>query len=169
MSNFIPDSPPGGIGYKAVAFKQAHLEDRLAGYESTQTLGTYQAQIIDVLSSHGATEIGLTRGQVDDRAAYRLRFFWSGVPVEIVQVALPTHTKTDKARKQAERQALYHLANEVRFELERRHFHPELPAFIPYMLAPTKKGPTPVWQMIKDAQTLALPEPVESEVVFEGD
>ncbi len=170
MSNaFIPDGPPGGVGYKAVAFKQAALEDRLAGYESTQTLGTYQAQIIDTLTANGATEISILRGKVEDRAAYRLRFMWSGVPIEIVQVALPTRTKTETARKQAERQALYHLVNELRFELERRHFHPELPAFVPYMLAPTKAGPVPVWQFIRDAQQLALPEPVESEIVFDGE
>ncbi len=167
--NFIPDGPPGGIGYKAVEFKQAYLEDRLAGYESTQTLGTYQAQIIDLLTENGATEISIVRGKADDRAAYRLRFMWSGVAVEIVQVALPTRTKTEKAGKQAERQALYHLVNELRFELERRHFHPELPAFVPYMLAPTKAGPMAVWEMIKNAQQLALPQPVESEVVFDGD
>jgi hypothetical protein len=165
VSSFIPDGPPGGIGYKAIEIKQAFLEDALAGYRSEQTPGTYQAQIIDLLAENGAAEIGMTRGKVDDRAAYQLRFTWSGVPVEIVQVALPTRTRTESARKQAERQALYHLLNEIRFELERRHFHPELPAFIPYMIAPTQAGPMAVWQMIKSAQQLALPSPKLDDVI----
>jgi len=170
VNDFIPDRSPGGSGYQSVGFEQAALEDRLAGYASTQKPATYTTQIIELLVEAGATEISLLRGSVNERCAYRLQFFWGGMPVEIVQVALPSRVNTAATHRQAERQALYHLLNELRFELERRHFHPDMPAFVPYMLAPAQNGsPVAVWQLLKEAQRLAIAAPKESVQVFEGE
>lgn len=142
-ARFIPDEPPSGLGYKAVGFEQAYLEDKLAGYESTKAPEFYKNEILTLLAQAGATNVFIQRGQVQGRTAYLLHFGWGGADVRIVQVALPTRTSTERAQRQAERQALYHLLNEIRFELERRHFHPDYPAFVPYMLSEAKAGQDP--------------------------
>jgi hypothetical protein len=166
MGHFIPDAPPGGVGYKEITVQQACLEDGLAGYTSQRSLKSYQQEIIERLEQAGATNIYFQSGMVDGRRAWLLTFIWGAVPVRIVQVALPTRADTDRARQQAERQALYHLLNELRFELERRHFHPDRPAFVTYMIAPgTDKT---VGEIIADADALVLPDASQEMILLES-
>lgn len=170
MSDFVPDAPPGGVGYKTVAFEQAHLEDRLSGYTATKKVERYRREIIELLDKAGASAISIQRGYsvTQERVAYQLTFWWGAVDVRITQVTLPCRVDTERNREQAERQALYHLLNELRFELERRQFHPELPAFVTYMLAPGGNGearPT-VGEAIAEALPLALPQVEPTQIVL---
>ncbi len=157
MNNFTPetkDEKAHRLGYKSLHYKQSCLEDGLSGYTSKRSPGKWASEINDLLTAAGADHIGIMYGMAETRPAARLRFVWENVPVEIVQVTLPIRGKITRVREdQAMRQAFYHLYNEVRFELERRHFHPNTPAFVTYMLTPS--GDT-IAQLITNNAPLAI-------------
>ena len=141
MTDFTPetkDEKAQRLGYKSLQYQQSYLEDGLSGYTSKRNPGKWANEIYELLTTAGADNIGITYGMAETRPAARLRFVWENVPVEIVQVTLPIRSNITKVKEdQAMRQAFYHLYNEVRFELERRHFHPDTPAFVTYMLTPS--------------------------------
>lgn len=169
MGEFIPDKPEvnPNMRYQAIGLKQAHLEDGLAGYQSGKSPDSYIGEILTMLREAGARRMDVITGMVDNRPAYKLSFEWGGVDVEITQVALPLKQKSPAKIEQSKKQALFHLFNEVRMELERRHFHPDMPAFVPYMIPPGQPDGQRLTfaNLIAMANTLALPSPVEGEVV----
>lgn len=135
--NFVPDRKMGEankLGYVATSFPQAHLEDGFEGYTTTQNEKKLSGEIVALLMDAGATEISMTPGTVTGRAAFQLRFKFSGVYHQITQVALPCRTRSDRNLQQAKRQALYHLLRQLRSDLERRHYQPTIPPFIAYMI-----------------------------------
>ena len=141
MTNFTPetkDEKSHRLGYKSLQHTQSYLEDGLSGYTSHRSPSKWLQEISELLASAGADHTIITHGTAEARPAIRLQFIWENVPIEIIQVTLPIRNKTTKTKQdQAMRQAFYHLYNEVRFELERRHFHPNTPAFVTYMLTPS--------------------------------
>lgn len=161
--NFIPDSQPSEkpnrLGYAAIKLEQAYLEDGLAGYTTTQTEKKLQGEIMSLLISAGATDVSITPGKVDKRMAFRLRFVYEGILREIIQVALPTRTRTDRSTAQAQRQALFNLHDSIRMELERRHYQPNIPAFVAYMLMPGENRT--LAQMVANNDIPALPAEVD--------
>lgn len=169
MGEFIPDKPEinPNMRYQAIGLKQAYLEDGLVGYKTTQDPNSYIGEILTMLREAGARRMDIISGMVDKRPAYKLTFEWGGVDVEITQVTLPIKQNSPSKTEQAKKQALFHLFNEVRMELERRHFHPDMPAFVPYMIPPGQPDGQRLTfaKLIAMANTLALPSPVEGEVV----
>jgi hypothetical protein len=157
MTTFEPESTAERahrLGYKSLSLQQAYLEDGLSGYSTKRNVKTLEREIYELLCAAGAEQVGLIYGTAENRKAIRLRFIWENVPAEILQVALPIRVrKTRIKQEQTIKQALYHLHNEVRFELERRHFHPNSPAFVTYMIA--RDGLT-IGQMVAENAPLQL-------------
>jgi hypothetical protein len=157
MTTFQPESHKERaqrLGYKSLSLQQAYLEDGLSGYTTGRSVKTLEREISDLLLAAGAEEVNLIYGTAESRKAIRLRFVWENVATEILQVALPIRVrKTTLKLEQSIKQALYHLLNEVRFELERRHFHPNSPAFVTYMIA---KGGLTIGQLVAENAPLQL-------------
>ena len=157
MTTFEPESHKERVerlGYKSLSLQQAYLEDGLSGYTTGRSVKTLEREISDLLLTAGAEEVNLVYGTAEGRKAIRLRFIWESVPTEILQVALPIRVrKTTKKMEQSIKQALYHLLNEVRFELERRHFHPKTPAFVTYMIG---RGGLTIGQLVAENAPLQL-------------
>lgn len=160
MVEFIEETDEdraGRLGYKAIGYDQAYYEDGLAGYKSGRSPDALIKEIFGMLTDAGAKYIDLRHGSAEGRPAYQLRFQWLGVGVEVLQVALPIRDrKTPNKISAAKRQALYHLLNEIHFELGRRHFHPDLPAFVPYMIG---KGGVTIGSMVADNEPMRLENP----------
>lgn len=143
MSRFVPETKKKDVrrGYKALQLDQAHLEDGLAGSGATKPEKWYEQNIRDMLNAAGAIDVSITAGFDNhfQREAFQLKFNFEGLERIIYQVVLPIRkTKTDSKKKQVRKQALYNLHESVRMELERRHYQPENPAFISYMVLPGK-------------------------------
>ncbi len=157
MTTFEPESTAERaqrLGYKSLSQEQAYLEDGLSGYTTGRSVKALEREIYELLATAGAEGIILMYGTAENRKAIRLRFIWENVAAEILQVALPIRVrKTTIKVEQSIKQALYHLLNEVRFELERRHFHPNSPAFVTYMIA--RNGMT-IGQMVAENAPLQL-------------
>lgn len=157
MIEFKPESKKERaqrLGYKSLRLDQAYLEDGLSGYTTGRSIATLEREIYDLLIAAGAEQVGLIYGTAENRKAIRLRFIWENVPTEILQVALPIRMRKTKIKEeQTVKQALFHLHNEVRFELERRHFHPNSPAFVTYMIA--RNGIT-IGQLVAENAPLQL-------------
>ncbi len=157
MTTFEPESTAERahrLGYKSLRLDQAYLEDGLSGYTTGRSIKTLEREIYDLLNAAGAEQVGMVYGMAEKRKAIRLRFIWENVPAEILQVALPIRVRMTKIKlEQTIKQALFHLLNEVRFELERRHFHPNSPAFVTYMIA--RNGLT-IGQMVAENAPLQL-------------
>jgi hypothetical protein len=140
MSDFVASTKqtekPNRLGYRALKLVQAYLEDGLAGYTTSKTERSLQGDIMGMLSEAGAEDVSITPGLSKARDAFRLRFTYEGLLREMVQVCLPQRTRTDRAKQQARKQALYNLHESIRMELERRHYQPDVPAFIGYVLTP---------------------------------
>ncbi|MBN1284114.1 MAG: hypothetical protein JXB47_01810, partial [Anaerolineae bacterium] len=114
--DFIPETAKERterLGYKAIAFEQAHWEDRLAGCACEKPASYYEKEIYELLSNAGASHITLQHGKAVGRAAIRLHLVWGSVPVEIVQVALPTQSESENVNDKALRQALYRPSENV--------------------------------------------------------
>lgn len=159
MMGFIPDTQPSEkpnrLGYAALKLVQAYLEDGLAGYRTERSEQALEFELFSLLKSAEAVDISITAGKVDGRPAYRLRFVYEGLTREIVQVALPTRTKTARAITQSKRQAIFNLVESIRMELERRHYQPNIPAFVGYMLMPGENRT--LAQMVATNDVPALP------------
>lgn len=140
---FIPDTKPSEkpnrLGYAALKLAQAYLEDGLAGYTTERNEKKLQDELLSLLNSAGATDVSITPGKFNERPAFRLRFIYEGLAREVIQVALPAKSKTERALTQTKRQALFNLVQSIRMELERRHYQPNIPAFVGYILMPGQK------------------------------
>lgn len=167
--DFIADNEtadkPNRLGYAALKFVQAYLEDGLMGYTSKRLEDAIKGDILNMLTHAGAEAITLKSGThpITKRPAFLLTFVWGGLNMRIVQVALPTKVKTETALKQSRRQALLNLYESIRMELERRHYQPGLVPFASYILPPGETRTLSEIMASDDIPKLAAP--VEGEIL----